>query len=340
MLGSTLASAYRPPRRALELHFFGDSLAMPEDTSHPERSTPLRTYLTLTKMLRERGVAEAADVRMTGLVYSGFSQWTLYYLVDRIITLQPDLVIVEFNLYNFGSFWRHRDRKIVAAMLTPRRVLEVSQLPTFETGLTVDDWLFHHVLLREGWLPTWSAVQSEQARLASAYWVSSDAFQRRTGLPPLSMRQQAANLAVASRDLPNQNRATKGFAQRLMDKALAGVTRDDAAIQMLEASLRRLTAAGLPVLVYVPPYNIDHLNSLGLMESSHLEESIETVAAAAKDHGADFLDLHRLLPDSAFRDSMDHLVESETGGGQQEVGNKIADAITPRVLRILQEKGR
>jgi hypothetical protein len=106
---------------------------------------------------------------------------------------------------------------------------------------------------------------------------------------------------------------------------------------MLAATLHRFQAAGIHTLVYVPPYNLDHLNSLGVLDGSHLDETIGRVRAVTERSGAMFVDLHALLPDASFRDSMDHLSQAAGVNGHDKVAQHIAAALADDSKRIVAD---
>jgi len=245
--------------------------------------------------------------------------------------------VIEFNLYNFSAFWERRDRKILAAMLDLSRLAEVLALPTSVASQATDQWIFDRLLLRGGWMSTWERVQREQARCLEGYWVLADRAQGLVGPAKLSLRSQNRIREMAENILPGSNRASLKYSRTLLGQALTGIEEDHAALRMFEATLHRLHSAGIRTMVYVPPYNVDHLNSLGVLEGSRLEETIGHVRAVAERGGATFLDLHALLPDDHFRDSMDHLNESVETDGHDKVAERLAASLAEDAKRIVAE---
>ena len=58
-----------------------------------------------------------------------------------------------------------------------------------------------------------------------------------------------------------------------------------------------------------------------------MARSMARVEAVAQHRGAAFLDLHDLLPDVAFRDSMNHLTQDAEPDGAQLVAERIAPLV-------------
>lgn len=319
----------------LRLVYFGDSLSQPEDMSRAADAIPPRLRAHIGAALGKAGLGNEQDVQLVPFVYSGLSQWSLYYIADRMVALRPDLAVIEFNLYNFGPFWRGRERKILAALLDLRRLPEVLTLPTSAAGLATDEWIFHNLLLNSGLLPRWHTIQREQARCAESYWSLADKAQQILGFPELAIRSQNRIFDLADKRQPDRKRATPGYARLLLGKALTGVAEDDAALRVLDAAVRRFVSAGIDTLVFIPPYNVEHLKSLGLLEGAHYEDAIAHVGAVAERAGAKFLDLHAMFPDEYFRDFMDHLKESDQTKGHDKVAERLAAALADDSRRIV-----
>jgi putative intracellular protease/amidase len=89
------------------------------------------------------------------------------------------------------------------------------------------------------------------------------------------------------------------------------------------------------VLVYIPPYNVEHLRELGLLEGSRLAETIARVREVAERHGARFHDAHDLLGDAYFRDATDHTFDSGEWNGHQALAAELARAMADDWERIL-----
>jgi hypothetical protein len=327
------ALATKAPDR-LEIVVFGDSLIMPENYTNASKAFPARLEASLAARLA--GPLRAGNVRVVPVVYSALSQNSLYYMTDSVLELMPDLVVIEFNLYNFSAFWEGRERKILAAFLEPSHIIELATLPVTAASQATDQWLYDRALLRLGWLETWNLVQREQARLNEARWLLADGVQQCAGSSILTLRYQTRNLEI-KRISQTPTRSTAFYARQLFGPALTGIRKDEPALQVLAATLRRLASAGVPALVYVPPYNVEHLSALGVLDDARFAETIGHVRSVAGEGGAFFADLHGLLGDSSFRDNMDHLCESGGANGHDLVARSIANVIGAHSAQIFGE---
>lgn len=335
-IDGSLAVPEPASRPRFSVVYFGDSLAMVEvPVRNSNRSAPYLLLQELQKTMVETGAGKPNDLRLIPITHSGLSVWSLYYMTDRIVARRPDFVVLEFNLYNFSRFWQKRDRKILGALLPLKRLPEMLTLPTGDTGLAMDEWAFSKLVLAAGVLPWWEAVQREQERATNSYWAWSDKLQTWVGAERLQFRQLNYLQAMAKTQDPVTKRSTLEYSRKLFGPSLSGIDVGTSTFRMFSTSLARLRSAGIPVLVYVPPYNLDHLGKLGLLEGSRLVDSIGLVREVATQHGALFVDAHDLFDDSHFRDAMDHLNENEATDGHKALAQHLAQAMADDWRRVV-----
>lgn len=342
VLDAAFTEASFTPRRALNVVFFGDSLTMPENIANMPQSTPGRLFTRLGLALAATNHGDKRSIQITRIIYSGLSQWSLYYMASRMAGLLPDIAILEFNLYNFSAAWRHRDRTILSAFLETRRFPRALSLPLGSAGFATDAWLFHRALLLGGWLPLWEQVEHDQARSAEAYWLLSDKAGKIVDPPMFTMRElhrllERQRQTIDSK-VPGGGRATEMYARRLLGKTLTGVDESDEAMQMLAASLDVLAARGASIFVYIPPYNVEHLRNLGVLQGSRFEETIDVVRRVTESRGARFVDLHGIFRDESFRDNMDHLNEQAQTDNHDMVAEHLTGVVAGESRRILAGK--
>ena len=63
----------------------------------------------------------------------------------------------------------------------------------------------------------------------------------------------------------------------------------------------------MEVVLYIAPLNVEHLERVGVYDAAGARRAVARVHDIAEGAGAGFVDLHALLPDSAFADHNDHL---------------------------------
>jgi hypothetical protein len=112
---------------------------------------------------------------------------------------------------------------------------------------------------------------------------------------------------------------------------LAGLAPGDPGLAVLDALLARLEQSGVAAVAYLAPTNVEHLASLGLYSPRGPARSAARIDAVARRRGASFLDLHALLPDAAFHDHLDHLVQGVPGEGSGAVAAALAPLLQARL---------
>ena len=334
-IDSTLKTARKTQPMPLRIAFFGDSLAQTKNAfADFSRSTPPRIIAHLGSLLDEKRPGLGKSVQLVPVIYSGLSQWSYFYVHDQVIETRPAFAVIEFNLYNFSSFWRGRDRKILAALLELSFLPQVMALPTGSAGLATDEWFFGRALVEAELVDPWRRTQREQARFASAYWQATHAVQRSAAGRDLGMLKQHT-LSKLGRDVvAGSNRASAAYSRMLLGATLSGVTEDDAALRMFDAVLDAFARAGIRTVVYIPPYNLDHLKKTGVLPDPDFEGAIEKVQSVAHRNGARLVDLHAKLPDRYFRDQMDHLEERPEVDGHDEIARSLAEAMLEDAMRV------
>lgn len=314
VLGEVERAARRTPR-SLDVVVVGDS--------HLMRAGGLPLHAQVERALWKR-VGDAAVWRVAAY---GLSLFGHYCLAERIAASEPDRVVVELNLADLSRTWREASQASLAGLVEPARLAPALGLPLGWAGVSLDQLLFYGAVLRTGGLPRWRWLQGEQSRVALGYWALARALQQRSPWPDGMRFVREHEIAGARRArVAGLRRASAEWTRAVLGPALAGAAPDQPALRFLDAVLAHYAVRGIPALVFVNPVNLEHLRALGL-DTAGLARTVAAARVVAQRHGADFLDLHALLPDAAFRDEMDHL--DPEGEGPARVGAAIAEALLP-----------
>ncbi len=300
------------PPQSHRVLFIGDSLAMDVRTRRVSVASQLQKRLTARAAVRTR-----SPIKVQPLTSSGFSLYSHYFVSDDVASLKPDQVILALNLMSFSEGWRSRERYQLSAFISPHRWLEALGLPLHEVGVTVDRLLFYRSIRAIGAFDAWWWLQREQARANRGYWRFAEWLQEWSGYPDgLGYRKEFQKLRFR-RSRVFGDRATPSSARALLGAALDGVDPDHAGLQVLGAFLAHVREASIPVVVYVPPMNVEHLRSLGMYNEEGLGLTLKRIRTIVRGHGATFVDLHDVLADAEFTDFMDHLAadRAETSFG-------------------------
>lgn len=290
--------------------YLGDSLAM--DTKPPDRSIPVQLMQALMA-----SAGSASDLRLRRVVGSGLGLFSQYFLSSAVAERRPDQVVLALNLHWFSQVWYSLEREQLAALLPVRSWPTALRLPLARADVTADRLLLYRSLLRGGGFRAWLWLQRQQVRALHAKAALAEWLQAASPFPNgLGYQVQHRYWALA-RD--GAARATRGAIRRQLGSVLAGLPAGDPGLRVLDAVLATYEAGGIPVLLYVAPLNVDHLRELGVLDEAGLARTLARIEAVARAHGAEFLDLHDLLEDACFRDSIDHLSHDDAAEGPHRV---------------------
>lgn len=285
------------------LVYLGDSLSMPHDGA----PAPIE----LRTLLRHRGGRRTGTARLINLSAAGLTAFSHYFASEQLAELNANRFIIAVNL---GWFSRRTSAQqpTLAGMLPIRRWPEAAGLPLHEIGLSADEIVTSHALMASGQFDTWWDLQREQVRVKTAVRRAGREIQRALGVPPATDYAHVVTRHRAARVYDRKHPTVAGALQR-WGPVLDGLSDDDPNLQVLEALIARLRESGARVLVMVPPTNVAVLEKHGMYDTDGFATSLGRIREVATRHDADFLDLHDLLPDDAFRDPNDHLdFRSET----------------------------
>jgi hypothetical protein len=245
------------------------------------------------------------------LAQPGMGAFDFYFLAAEIARVRPDLVVIPFNPATMSNLWRRRfSRPELAGFIPFAGLGEALALPLHWIGLTTDRLLFYMGIVHGGGFSTWLDIVRHQSRLAPALtameqW-GGDAMER--------YRAGRNSADLVRRIYPKRKRYRAAFLAEQYGAILSDVSPDHPVLQMLAATLDVLDEAGVPVLVYATPLNVEHMRTEGVIGDGGLGRSMHTVESLVHTHGADYLDLHALLPDKGFRDAPGHFSTLADGG--------------------------
>lgn len=293
--------------------FFGDSISisMPGGTTVPHA---LRRAL-------------GAGFEVHSLAALGTGPFDYYFLADRIAEAEPDLVVIAFSLQSFGDFFRSLSRERLSGWVAPRRLLQVAIAPTHWIGLTADDLLMNALIVSVSGGEVWRQLVVEQARLGAARaelaaWLG-ETFGR-NGPRWFALTQAASTRRRTHVPEADRDRYNAASERRHYGAALDRLDADHPALRVLADTVRTLGEAGIPVLVYMNPVNVEHLHAVGVLDDGRLHQTLATVERVIHAAGADYLDLHDLLGDAAFRDAAGHLGPPADPEGPAQIAEAVA----------------
>ncbi len=297
-----------------------------------------RTLYDQLQTVLDRQSLPVPAVQVYSVAAQGMTPGNFYLALDGIVRAKPDIVTIALNLGVIRSYLPPVLRRPeLAGWMSARRLPRaLVGLPLQHYGVTADQLLFHQLLVRTRQPRLWFVQRREQARVGHFRQYAEDYVAERTGLrtEPIA-RAARRNAVMRSETLPgDRNRFNERRADEFFGVSMRGLDENHFTMRVLEALLEELDAAGISVVMYVVPTNIDHLRDVGVYNEAGLSKTLSVFRAAADRYGAYFVDAHDLLSDAAFRDAFGHLFYDEPINGPQ----LLAERLAPDVARVLRRR--
>ncbi len=307
--------------------FLGDSMAV----SYPQ---PLQIADMVQRRVR-RLLTGGPRVRVLNLGLAGTGVFDYYFMADVIARLEPRLVIIEFNLASTSDdFHNAFSRPELSGWLEGARIFESAWLPVNWVGLTFDRLLLYSAIIRSGAFESWVAVTEEQVRFAAARMKLEDHLATPDKMdltPEASFRRRRGFWLLERNNLPGANRHSRVATRSNLGASLDGLDEKNPSVVMLGATVRSYRRAGIDVLVYVNPVNVEHIDRLDLLNESGLAQSLASLSSAVTGRGGHFVDLHRIFPDEGFRDRAGHFTYEGEINGPAELAARLAPLVVALV---------
>ena len=240
---------------------------------------------------------------------AGFDAYVHYFLIGRVLELEPAVVVIVAHLSAFhpkGAI-RAFTYNDAASYLLPSALPRTFLLPLAQRNLSPARLLLAQTLNFE--TPQQILFTAEGVRTLyeeAPFWEALG--------PP----------KAPSVFNPAFREAVRGY-----DIAL---TRRQATVQMLEATVRAVTEAGHVAVVIATPIPHETLLKRPWYDAATTQRRIDVIRDATRDAGGLFADLHTLLPQQEFADY---------GGHFGPVGaQRVADVVLPIVRRALRQAER
>jgi hypothetical protein len=295
-------AAHRGDPDVYSIAFLGDSTVI----GYPEG-------LTVDKRLETVLASEWAgpsELRVESLSAMGMAPAAFYLLQDLINEAGPDIAIVTANLAVIRDpLSMELRRPELAGWVEFRRfyaALVTRDLHKF--GVTADRLLLYKLFASTGVTPHWLSLSRQQARLGHLRESAERNIAERTGWTGETSTRLTRQVAarVESFDANDPSRRTAEGARRYMGELMAGIDEDHWVLGVLRAILDDFRARGTATILYIPPVNVERLRTVGVYDEAGLSRSLELLEHIAIETGAEFADLHDLLPDTVFRDGGGH----------------------------------
>ncbi len=294
-----------PPQGVFRVVVFGDSLFLVKgDADHPKQVHSIALGDSLK--------AERVPAAVLTLVQAAFRPIHLWYLLDDVIEIRPDLVVVEVNLRLLG-LQRHLPASYRFAALSrrmsPRRLLRLRDAMQLEEVDPVGPFL-------------WKASEA----MGTLYAADGARDMGRETLKDLGLRTNAALGLVSMGRINPFEKLDSADEVELM---YGWDPEEHPGVDALRAIREELETLGIPVVFVVAPIRTDLVAKLGMREEIQLSARVNRLREVIGASHQEWLNLSSALPQTAFRDEQNHL----TADGMQMVSDRIARRTAQR-LRV------
>lgn len=257
---------------------FGDSLVTCENVS-------------VARLLTRHLFEDRQPTDVFPVAYPAFRPVHFYELLDDVLEGQPQLAVVEVNLYYLSVVqpWRKIQYRELTRRLSFARALRVRAALAADDLSVLDPWIFR---FEERWDLLY-VVEGLKHAWAEQLEARGNDVNAELGLHALAKQYQGAGALRF-----DAARARQVYAVDQASHPMTGVLRD----------LRRdLVAHGIRVLFWVPPMDVDLLGELGVADELALPERIAAVRTAIGVPPEEWVDLHSLVHHATFTDWGGHM---------------------------------
>lgn len=311
-------------------HFPGERIVVLGDSTvidYPyERAVPDN----MRRLLRGRAPRKTLVIPIAA---PGMSAPEYYAFADLIVANRADQVVFPINLASFSNRWRSGfNRRESIGWMPMHRLPDLLTRPFHAMNLTLDRILFYMGIVGFGLEDGWQYLGEEQVRA-----VHGIQHVRRT-IHQFNPRMM--NDGLPSFRLPfqkgNPNRSNRHYVEALYGGAMDGIPSSHPVAQMLAGALEIYQDAGVRVLAYSVPMNVEHFEKIGFETREGTLKTNEMLRELVESRGGTFLDLHRLFPDKAFKDLGGHFLQEKGFDGAMLLARELA----PELLRGYRQRGR
>lgn len=310
----------RAEQGALAVAWLGDSTVVSRGgTSLPQQ---LQTLLD-DELASPVHVASLASPGMTLVAYG--------HLIGPVVEARPDVVVWQVSFTHFEDAQTlARQHRRLAGWIGCAALPDALRMPIWRIGLTADQILFYGAIVHAGLFEGWYRLVDEQSRVSALRRAAERAVAARTGAHPERRFSRSRGIRKGAAQFEQvDGRPRYGTAREVnhYGDALRGLGPEQYVVAALSRALRRLTAAGIGVIVYLNPVNLDNVERLGLLDAEAVSRSVAVLRGEVESTGARWIDLHAAYGDEWFTDAAGHFRQGHPDGPPQRIVRLVADGL-------------
>ena len=308
---------------------------------------PLKAHETLAAMLEAGSARAGVPIRV--VAHDGFDAVAYYLLVDAIAALRPAAVVLTTNFQSFTDKWFKRvDMKhpALAAFVRPGRVVEAIELPLEQAGIADASLLVRPAFRAIGMSDLPANIDGYRTRIRerlegvdgravktallgrAVAHAMPPAAEPRPMPPAAAPRPPAAPLKPMPANPTGAGAVIGRGAFRYMDLYPANLAPEQATVRVFAATVRDLTARGVPTVALLAPLHVQAARMTGAWTTRDFPRAVRVLRETAEAGGGRTLDLTEVLPlETYFVDRFTHF----TAEGNRMVADRVLDELRPLV---------
>lgn len=287
-------------------------VAHPDDGLHPR---------SVTRRLQRIIAQEGDALRATTVSGGGWGAYRQFIHAALVLDAQPDLVMLSFNMRALSPWWTGYIASDEARFIGPAHIPRAFFLPLQRVGITADQLIYLVAVRQSPFYEPWKSMRALQNAMNRA----------REDLGARLSAAAATEVLLAPSDWLLD--FPIGDTKRALVGAFAGATPEHPMLKMLDASVRAFRRAGVSVVVFVMPVNLERYEDAGLLDQDGLARSLASVEEVALGAGATFSKMHDRFDRARFADLVGHLDSRGENSGAQLLALDLRQIILAELAR-------
>lgn len=297
-----------------------------------QTSLPLVVWLGDSTMMEYEGhsypgfvtqdLAASRPIESRVVTYGDMDFFYYYFVMGEAVRLHPAAVVVVANLRLFQLARLTRTLNDLCSMVQPADLLRTMTLPLHERGITIPKLFLAQVL------------RTRAGERGLYLFEGLRSMLRRSALLGALMPQPAEfEWARALQDPERGKEAAMEIVHRhwVQGNTLV-LSRRQAMVRMMQATVRLAARHGVPVIVVGSPVPWERLAELGYYDEAAYDRRFALLRTVVEDAGGRFVDLHQALRHDELRDIIGHFTDKGArlvARGVEPVLRDVLDAGAP-----------
>lgn len=282
----------------------------------------------------ENSGREVPDLKFSDWSYVGATMFDYYCLFHEAEKFSPDLILVPITWFTFGPAWmdHHEYYRLELSALVPIRseLPEGYEDPIRSEGISAIKQLQYKIDLYSLFLVGAKFWISDGMR---SFFYPQEEYEIFSPLkdPNQPSADTALDETEGAREQPEQLEFKPEW-EAAPESFPMSIEPSNPALRDMRALAHIASSRGTKILFFVWPVNVEYLEEVGAMDHSEMMRTRQFIREEVERENVYFVDLADILGREEFYDMQGH----NTPEGRK----KVAEALYPTVLEILEEDSR